>query len=61
LPLKSSGGYQSDGSPSLDRIDPKKGYVKGNVAVISYKANRIKQDATPEELEAVASWLRSVL
>jgi hypothetical protein len=61
LPLQVNDGRHQDNSPSLDRIDPKKGYVKGNVAVISYKANRIKQDATPEELEAVASWLRSVL
>ena len=32
----------SDESPTLDRIDPSKGYVPGNVWVISYRANRIK-------------------
>lgn len=37
-------------SPSLDRIDPRKGYTKGNVWVISWKANRLKCDATPDEL-----------
>jgi hypothetical protein len=42
------------GSPSLDRIDPTKGYVKGNVWIISAKANRIKNDATHEELKLVA-------
>ena len=38
-------------SPSLDRIDSKKGYVKGNVWVISHRANTIKSDACVEEIE----------
>ena len=43
----------NDSSPSLDRIFPERGYVKGNIRVISQKANRIKNDATAEELEKV--------
>jgi len=42
-------------SPSLDRIDSSKGYVKGNVMVISYRANTIKSNATPSELLKLAS------
>ena len=38
-------------SPSLDRKDPKKGYVKENIWVISSRANLLKNDATLEELE----------
>ena len=32
--------------PTLDKIYPKKGYVKGNVAVISFRANQMKSDIT---------------
>lgn len=44
-------------SPSLDRIVPSKGYVRGNVQWISHKANSIKSDATPEEVGRVAQFL----
>jgi hypothetical protein len=37
-------------SPSIDRIYPDKGYVKGNIAVISALANSMKANATPQEL-----------
>lgn len=39
--------------PSLDRIDGTKGYVKGNVRVISHRANMLKNNATIEELTLV--------
>jgi hypothetical protein len=47
------GSVSLSNSPSLDRIDPSKGYVKGNVWIISHKANRIKNDASHEELKLV--------
>jgi hypothetical protein len=57
IPLVPSRGKgATDNSPSLDRIVPALGYVPGNVCVISYKANRIKQDATAEELEMVSRY-----
>lgn len=46
-------------SPSLDRIDNSKGYIPGNVAVISLRANMIKTDATAAELSAVAAYIEA--
>ena len=43
---------------SIDRIDPSKGYVKGNVAIICNKANRIKSDATFDELLQVVHYVK---
>lgn len=37
-------------APTVDRIVPELGYVKGNVVVISYRANAMKNDATQEDL-----------
>jgi hypothetical protein len=48
-------------SPSLDRIDNDKGYVPGNVRVISYKANRSKNNATKEEYNLLATNLRKLI
>lgn len=51
-------GPIKDGYPSLDRWDCSKGYVPGNVVVISYRANTLKNNATAEELDAVAAYTR---
>jgi len=55
---QNSGKSFSENSPSLDRIDPKKGYVKGNVQVISMKANRMKNDGSIEELLLISKWIK---
>lgn len=41
-------------SPTIDRKDSTKGYVPGNVWVISWRANRIKSDATLDEIKLLA-------
>lgn len=53
--LECSGDRNS--SPSLDRIRPELGYVKDNVQVISTRANRIKNDSTPEEMRLLADYM----
>ena len=47
-----------DGSPSLDKFYPKLGYVKGNIRIISWRANRIKSDGSPEEWEKIDEWCK---
>lgn len=42
-------------SPSIDRIDSTKGYVKGNVWVISFKANTMKSSSTFDEFMLMAT------
>ncbi len=51
----------SECAPSLDRILPEKGYVKGNVWVISLRANRIKNSSKPEELKMIYEAVKHVL
>lgn len=55
---KSSDHTERDTSPSLDRIVPSLGYVKGNVRVISHRANMLKNNATVEEMELVLADLK---
>lgn len=56
---RDGGKHGDDNSPQLDRIVPSFGYVKGNVMVISGRANRIKSDATYEELEVLTAFYRN--
>lgn len=48
--LVGASAHDRENAPSLDRIDPTRGYVSGNVRVISWRANRLKNDATAAEL-----------
>jgi hypothetical protein len=48
-------------SPSIDRIDPKKGYIKGNVWIIGYRANLVKNDGTANEHQKIADAMNKML
>ena len=52
-----SGG--EDSSPALDRIDNSRGYIKGNIMVISHLANCMKSSANKEQLLKFANWILS--
>ena len=47
----------SNNTPSIDKIIPELGYIKGNISIISLKANRIKSNATSEELRKIAQYI----
>jgi hypothetical protein len=53
-PLFFGEGKVGPNSPTLDRVDSTKGYVPGNVWVVSHRANQIKNDATAAELFLIA-------
>lgn len=48
---------RAENTVSFDRIDSSKGYVAGNVVVISWRANRIKNDGTADEHQKIADFL----
>ena len=61
IPLSVGKKNSCDNSPTLDRLVPSLGYVKGNVMVISNKANRIKNNATIDELMLLTENLHNII
>lgn len=57
--LVGAGKGPTDNTPTIDRIDTRRGYEPGNVAVISHRANRMKSDFTETELERLLAWMRA--
>ena len=55
------GGATRDNSPSIDKIIPSLGYVKGNIIIVSLKANRCKNNCTIEELIKVAKYYEELI
>ena len=51
-------GAATDNSPSIDQIIPGGGYVPGNVQIISWKANRLKSNASIEDMEAILAYMK---
>ena len=49
-----------DNAPSLDRIDPNIGYIPSNVQICSVRINRIKNNATLDELRMLVSWMEQL-
>lgn len=54
--------FQGDGkisshSPSIDRVNPSKGYISGNVRVISHKLNAMKSDMTIDIARKLLSYM----
>lgn len=58
--VKNTGKWSHD-SYSLDRKDPSKGYIPGNVAIISWKANSLKSNLTLEQVERLLKYMKGEL
>lgn len=52
---------RADNLPVFDRLVPSKGYVIGNVSIISNRANRIKNDGTADEHVKIARWMEKLI
>lgn len=61
LELAQNIGVHRDNSYTLDRVDPSQGYVKGNVRVLSWRANKAKADLTVEQLEKLLKYMKGEL
>jgi len=61
IKLEPGSHSHQDCSPSVDRIDSTKGYTKDNIWIISARANRIKNNATIEEIGMLYEALKSLL
>lgn len=57
IELKQGDGKVWDNSPTLDRIDNKKGYERGNIVVMSKRANTLKSSGTLEEHLLLCRWM----
>ena len=57
---KNSNGGGTDNSPTLDRIDNNKGYIKTNVHIISRKANQMKSNANFKEIEMLYNYMKGL-
>ena len=60
IKIESNNFRNSPNNPSLDKIIPEKGYIKGNVWVISNRANTLKNDASLQELELLVENLKKL-
>lgn len=57
IPLRFGEGRVIDNTPSVDRIDNSKGYIKGNVRVISHRANKLKSDITVAQVKRLLQYM----
>lgn len=57
IAIRINSGPFSDNSPSVDRVDTTRPYEKGNLAIISYRANALKRNGTADEHRRIAQWM----
>ena len=60
IPLRYNKGQAQDNSISIDRIDSSRGYERDNIIVVSWKANRLKNNATIKDIEDISRFYREL-
>lgn len=55
---KSNDGFVKPSSPTLDKLNPLKGYTKNNIVVMSHRANTIKSDGRLSEFESILKYMQ---
>lgn len=60
LTRRASRDVNAPSAPTVDRLVPELGYVRGNMHIISRRANNIKSDASAEEVLRVGQWMKSL-
>ena len=56
IPIRMEKGRATDNSLSIDRIDSSKGYTPDNVVFVSWRVNRLKSDATLNEMRQMVEF-----
>lgn len=59
VPLLLTTDRSDENAAELDRFDPLKGYVQGNVTYISRRMNRLKNSASLKELKQIMEWMEN--
>ncbi len=60
IPLRQERGRQTDNSVSIDRIDSTQGYTPDNVVIVSWKVNRLKSNASLDEMRKMVTFYESI-
>ena len=58
FPIYFHRGQAKDDSISFDRIDSSKGYTRDNLVIVSMRANKLKSDATLQEMERIVNFYK---
>lgn len=59
--LRRHKGSPGPSSPSIDRVNSRRGYYPDNIVVISYRANMLKREGSLKEWEAIVRYMRKHL
>lgn len=60
-PFTFGNGINSRNTPSVDRFNSTRGYFKDNISIISWQANRVKNNSTLNELKQIVRWMENKL